>query len=212
MLTEPQRRRYAEEGYLHLPGRFSSKTLTRLSDELRTICRFGYGPVDGVATPSPKETDEDLLRKAVAVHFPHKLSPPIREMIRHPVLVAVFTALLGPNVKCVQSMFFIRPSGGPGQAWHQDEHYVPSRDRSTTGAWIAIDPATPASGCLWVIPGSHRRGILWPHRAHNDRRFDPVGMAGSFPYTEADAVPLPVSPGDLIVFNERCRRYPLNTI
>ncbi len=29
--------------------------------------------------------------------------------------------VIGPDVKCMQSMLFIKASGKPGQAWHQDE-------------------------------------------------------------------------------------------
>lgn len=201
MLDLQHRKAYDEQGYLHLRAAFSADEVAVLAEELARICRFAYGPVHGVDAPRPDETDDDLLRKTVAIHFPHKLSPAIRGFVRHPVLVGVLSALLGPNVKCVQSMFFVRPSGGPGQAWHQDEHYIPSRDRSVTSTWIAVDRATAENGCLRVIPGSHRRGILWPHGPHDDPRFDPVGEAHHHPYTEADAVTLEADPGDVIVFN-----------
>ena len=64
--------------------------------------------------------------------------------------------MIGPNVKAMQSMLFIKAEGKPGQAWHQDEYYIPTRDRSLTAAWIALDDATVENGCLWVLPGSHR--------------------------------------------------------
>ena len=201
MLRDDDRKTFEAQGYLHLRAAFSEPDVALLARELVRICRFEYGAVHGVEAPRTDESDDALLRKTVAVHFPHKLSPPIRDFIRHPVLVSVLTALLGPNVKCIQSMFFVRPSGGPGQAWHQDEHYIPSRDRSVTSTWIAIDRATAHNGCLRVIPGSHRRGILWPHGPHHDPQYDPVGEAKHHPYGESDAVTLEAEPGDLIVFN-----------
>jgi ectoine hydroxylase-related dioxygenase (phytanoyl-CoA dioxygenase family) len=45
---------------------------------------------------------------------------------------------------------------------HQDEYYIPTRDRSLCASWIALDDATIDNGCLWVIPGSHRQGVIWP--------------------------------------------------
>jgi ectoine hydroxylase-related dioxygenase (phytanoyl-CoA dioxygenase family) len=63
-----------------------------------------------------------------------------------------------------QSIFFVKGPGKSGQAWHQDEvccfwwmpvpiHnvqiYIPTRDRSLCGAWIAIDDATIENGCMW---------------------------------------------------------------
>ena len=53
-------------------------------------------------------------------------------------------------------MLFIKSEGKPGQAWHQDEFFIPTRDRSLTAVWIALDDATVENGCLWVLPGSHR--------------------------------------------------------
>jgi hypothetical protein len=100
----------------------------------------------------------------------------------------------------MQSMLFIKASGKPGQAWHQDEFFIPTRDRSLAGAWIAMDDATVENGCLWVIPGSHRHGVIWPQHKHNDRRFDCTGEA-EFPYTNDDAVPVEVKRGSIVFFN-----------
>ena len=63
-----------------------------------------------------------------------------------PAIVDVLTKVIGPNVKCMQSMLFVNGSGKPGQAWHQDEVYIPTRDRWLTGAWIAMDDATVENG------------------------------------------------------------------
>ena len=57
-------------------------------------------------------------------------------------------------------MLFVKGPGKAGQAWHQDEYYIPTRDKSLVGVWIAIDDATVENGCLQYIPGSHRWGLL----------------------------------------------------
>jgi hypothetical protein len=54
--------------------------------------------------------------------------------LAHPVIVDVLTKIISPNVKCMQSMLFIKAAGKPGQAWHQDEDFIPTRDRSLTGS------------------------------------------------------------------------------
>ena len=79
-------------------------------------------------------------------------------------MVVALTRVIGPDVKAMQSMLFIKAEGKPGQAWHQDEYFIPTRDRSLTAAWIALDDATTENGCLWVLPGSHRRGVIYPDR------------------------------------------------
>jgi Phytanoyl-CoA dioxygenase (PhyH) len=72
--------------------------------------------------------------------LPHKLSELIYGMLAHPVVVDALTQLIGPNVKAMQSMLFIKSEGKPGQAWHQDELFIPTRDRSLT---TAASPAMP---------------------------------------------------------------------
>lgn len=78
----------------------------------------------------------------MANHFPHKLSPLMRAMVRHPPIVEVPRELVGPDLKCMQSMLFVKNAGKPGQAWHHDETFIPTRGASLTGVWIALDDAT----------------------------------------------------------------------
>ena len=75
----------------------------------------------------------EVLRRYLCIHFPHKISPAMHDVLAHPALVEVLTRIIGPNVKCMQSMLFIKASGKPGQAWHQDEFFIPTRDRSLMG-------------------------------------------------------------------------------
>src|SRR5439155_12599262 len=90
--------------------------------------------------------------------------------------------------------------GFQGQAWHQDEIYIPTRDRSLCGAWIALDDATIRSGCLWVLPGSHRAGCLFPQRQHDNRdEFD--FSAESYGFDDSEEVPVEVRTGAVVFFN-----------
>ena len=125
----------------------------------------------------------------------------MHDALAHPSVVRALTTAVGPNVKCMQSMLFIKSSGKPGQAWHQDEDYIPTRDRSLIGAWISMDCATVANGGLWILPGSHRPGILWDQHWHGDRRFDCSEESVGFPWTDADAIPVEVNPGSVVFFN-----------
>jgi ectoine hydroxylase-related dioxygenase (phytanoyl-CoA dioxygenase family) len=52
-----------------------------------------------------------------------------------------------------------------------------------------------------VLPGSHRPGVLYPDREHDDPRFDCTVEAHGFPYRDDEAVPVEVDAGDAVVFN-----------
>ena len=151
--------RYHRDGYVVLPDALSAAEVRALREEAVRICRGELGAVDGVQRAGADEPDELVVRRYLCIHFPHKLSERMRGALAHPVVVDALQQLIGPNVKAMQSMLFIKSEGRPGQAWHQDELFIPTRDRSLTAAWIALDDATVENGCLWVLPGSQRRGV-----------------------------------------------------
>jgi phytanoyl-CoA hydroxylase len=193
--------RYHRDGYVVLAGALSAQEVQALQEEAVRICRGELGTLEGVQPPSADEPDELVVRRYLCIHFPHKLSELMRATLAHPVVVDALTKLIGPNIKAMQSMLFIKSEGKPGQAWHQDELFIPTRDRSLTAAWIALDDATVENGCLWVLPGSHRPGILYPDRDHHDPRFDCEVEAYDFPYRDTDAVAVEVPAGSVVVFN-----------
>ncbi|GAA5179292.1 phytanoyl-CoA dioxygenase family protein [Rugosimonospora acidiphila] len=189
------------DGYGVLRGALTPGEVAEVNAEAVRLCRGELGAIDGRPTSAPDEPDADVLRRYLCVHHPHKLSAVVRRSLAHRRVLDVLTRVIGPDVKAMQSMLFIKAEGRPGQPWHQDELFIPTRDRSLTAVWIALDDATVENGCLWVLPGSHRRGVLYPDREQDDPRFDCSVEAYDFPYRDEDAVPVEVPAGSAVVFN-----------
>jgi phytanoyl-CoA hydroxylase len=203
---EPLRRdqvvgEYERHGFLILHSLLDPALLAAARADTLRMCRGERGEIDGVTPAGEHEADAALLRRYLCIHFPHKISSPARDIARLPAVIQTLTEVIGPNVKMMQSMLFIKSEGKPGQAWHQDESHIPTRDRSLTAVWIALDDATVENGCLWVIPGSHRAGVLYPDRAQDDPRFDCTREAYGFRYDEGDAVPVELPAGGAVVFD-----------
>ena len=192
---------YDRNGYLIVLDLLEPALLAELQAESVAICRGDRGTIDGVSPAGGDATDPEVLRRYLCIHFPHKVSSLMRDIARHPAAVSALTEVVGPNVKMMQSMLFIKSEGKPGQAWHQDETHIPTRDRSLTAVWIALDDATVENGCLWVIPGSHRAGVLYPDREQDDPRFDCTREAYGFRYREEDAVPVELPAGAALIFD-----------
>jgi len=198
---------YADQGYLILLDALNGDEVEALRQETVQICRGERGQVTIPERQAVKTEDlatmpeSELLRQFLCIHHPHKISGVMHNALAHPAMVDVLTGVIGPDVKCMQSMLFIKSSGKPGQAWHQDEDFIPTRDRSLAGGWIALDDATIENGCLWVIPGSHKPGVLWPMYQHNDDRFDCAAQSYGFPYSEEDEIPVEVPAGAIVFFN-----------
>lgn len=192
---------YRANGFLVLDQALTPGEVQELTHETEDLCLGKRGAFGGLVEGEPGESVDDTLRRYLCIHFPHKASELFQRALAQPAVVEVITRVIGPNVKCMQSMLFIKASGKPGQAWHQDEIYIPTRDRSLTGAWIALDDATVENGCLWILPGSQRPGVLYHQEWHADPRFDCSWEARRFPYSNDDAVPVEVKAGSIVFFN-----------
>ena len=192
---------YDRDGYVIVLDALSPAVIASARDEATAICRGLRGSIDGVTPANEQDDDATVLRRYLCIHFPHKISPVMLDIGRLPAVVDVLCEVIGPNVKMMQSMLFIKAEGKPGQAWHQDEAHIPTRDRSLTAAWIALDDAAVENGCLWVIPGSHHAGVLYPVREQHDTRFDCTQEAHGFGYHEEDAVPVELPAGAALIFD-----------
>ena len=190
---------YHDNGYLVVPGLVTPEGVEVLRRDATRVCRGEY-PHEALRPSDPGESDDDVLARYLCIHQPHKISPVLLETgVKHAGMAAVLDRLIGPDVKCMQSMLFIKPPGFQGQGWHQDEIYIPTRDRSLTGGWIALDAATEENGCLWVLPGSNK-GILYELRSHeNPDEFD--GTGESYGFDPSDEIPVEAKTGDVVFFN-----------
>ena len=205
-LTEAQIRFFIDEGYLVVPDLVSQAELDELSGDLVAMARGKY-PCAQLPVAPEDMADREVLEKILCIHQPHFISPVIKRYVAHAGIAHVLSKITAAHlphwdgsVKCMQSMYFAKSPGKPGQAWHQDEMYIPTRDRSLIGAWTAIDDATIENGCLWVIPGSHRNGYLYPSRPPEDlEEYD--GSNCCYGFDESLAVPVEVPKGSVVFFN-----------
>jgi ectoine hydroxylase-related dioxygenase (phytanoyl-CoA dioxygenase family) len=206
IVSDDQVKQFVEQGFLVLPDRVTDDEQQELRDDVVRIARGEY-PSETLK-PLPAETsDAEALAKILCIHQPHYVSKIILKYVKHAKICGVLSQVTAAHlpwwdgsVKCMQSMYFVKPPGFQGQAWHQDEIYIPTRDRSLIGAWIALDDATIANGCLWVVPGSHKTGYLYPQRDHqNHEEFDFAPESHGF--DESAEVPVEVKAGTVVFFN-----------
>ena len=94
----------------------------------------------------------------------HLIYPFLDRIVHHPKILDVVEDLLGPDILCWSSRWFIKDKNDGGfVSWHQDVPYWGlDVGENILTAWVAISPATRDNGCMKVIPGSHRS--LAPHK------------------------------------------------
>jgi ectoine hydroxylase-related dioxygenase (phytanoyl-CoA dioxygenase family) len=191
---------YARDGYVACAGLLTPVEIEELRRETAAIVRGERGEIVG-AQSGDGRGDDELMSDVIAIHFPHKISPLMRAAMAHPKVVEVLRAIIGPDIKAMQTMLFVKRAGMPGQAWHQDEFYIPTRDRSLCGAWIALDDATIENGCLWMHPGSQAPGVLYPMQTHGDDRFDSAQEVFDHPHEREGGQPVELKAGSVAFFN-----------
>lgn len=131
----------------------------------------------------------------------HLLCPWVEDIARHPKVLDVYEDLIGPNILCYSMAFRTKnPDGKTHAGWHQDGAYNPIKPILVIGA-LALADCTVAHGCLKVIPGSHKTGVL----PHNDTG-NPDSILSRGQYITADideekAVDIVLKAGEIGLFN-----------
>ena len=191
--------RFHHDGFLIVPDLLSPAEVAQLCQAIpRTLDenRSTLGLPGPDTVPNPDRLLDDIL----CVHHIHKISDLFRAFAGHDRITAHLEHLIGPDVKCLQSQLFVKPPGFPGNAWHQDEGPIPTRDRSLVAVWIALDDATGANGCLRIVPRSHRAGYLYPMREHHrPDEYDFTTEAYGFDDSAVQPVELPA--GSAVFFH-----------
>lgn len=101
-------------------------------------------------------------------HKAHLLFTWLNELVHHPRILDAVEDVLGPDLLCWSSTFFIKEAHDPGfVSWHQDATYWGLSSPDVITAWVALSPATLESGAMRMVPGSHR--IQHAHRETWDK-------------------------------------------
>ena len=114
----------------------------------------------------------------------------------HPRILDAVEAVLGPDILIWGSTFFIKPPHGANfVSWHQDLRYWGLDGDAEVSAWVALTPATEASGCMRFVPGSHKGELL----AHSDTFAEDNlltrGQEAAVDVKDEETVPVPLAPG-----------------
>lgn len=83
------------------------------------------------------------------------------ELAHHPVILDTVEDLLGPSFSLWASVLFIKePQSAHFVSWHQDATYMYMNKNTFLTPWIALTPSNLDTGCMSMIPGSHKAHIV----------------------------------------------------
>ena len=192
-LTQKQLRYFDTFGFLSFPGLFADDA-ERIADAFERVWADHGGGHYG--------QEHDRQRRSALLPFIDK-DEYLSSLLDDPRIEGVGSSILGDdfNYTASDGNFYVGDT-----SWHSDG-YKPKKYLSLKMAFY-LDPVTRDTGCLRVIPGSHRFGDKFAESLQeaspNSRtpRFKELwGIEGS----EVPAVALECRPGDMLVFNHNTK-------
>jgi phytanoyl-CoA hydroxylase len=129
---------------------------------------------------------------------PHELATEWMALARDSRILDVIEAVLGPDVLLYYSMLMMKPARQGFRApWHQDFAFFVHDRAALVAVQLYLDDSTLENGCIHVVPGSHKLGLLNHFR---DGEFVEIveGDTSSF---DEQQIPVPVKAGGIAMWH-----------
>lgn len=156
---------YHEQGYCVIRRLVSPERLQAVTHRLELAVTRKLNPAIAVQIEPGRENDPPdpanpwkNIRKAAYLIRHDEF---FQQFVSDESFVGLARALLDDDIRCLGDEAQLKPPRvGSAHPWHQDQPYYSGLAAHFATIWLALDPATKANGCMQVIPGSHRRGII----------------------------------------------------
>ncbi len=133
----------------------------------------------------------------------HYVLPCFDNLIHHPRVLDAMEDLIGPDILAWTTTLFAKEPKSKGYvSWHQDSAYWGIEPREGITAWFALTHADLESGCMKVLPGSHKDDI----RPHSDTFGDDNLLTRGQNIEgidESQTVAMPLRPGQMSLHHVR---------
>jgi non-haem Fe2+, alpha-ketoglutarate-dependent halogenase len=187
VLSDEAVRQYHEKGYYYPLKVFTSDEVRGFRSRLEEFERSQGHPLGGAQRSKS-----------------HLLFAWLDGVIRDPRILDPVEDLIGGNILCWNTLFWIKEAGSQTfVSWHQDLRYWGLDADDLVTVWLALSPATPHSGCMRVLPGSHRGELLAHADRYDDDNLLTRGQEIAVEVDEARAVAMPLAPGEVSFHNVR---------
>lgn len=184
-LSDEQVARYERDGYLMVGRVLTDSGLEEMRNQCMEAWRLekeGFDP------------NKSWLQNALLVNIHHK-APLVRSYYFDGPMVDIAERVVSPNLKAVTSQLTFKMRGNTKPfGWHQDNGYGELDPYTAISCLTALDDTDRENGCLWVVPGSHKRGQIGLDR---DTGRSEIVMD----VDESEAVPVPMKAGEALFFH-----------
>ncbi|MBT2561652.1 phytanoyl-CoA dioxygenase family protein [Pedobacter sp. ISL-68] len=180
---------FNENGYLIIKSILKPEGLAQMQQE----CMDAWGKEKETFDPN-----KSWLQNALLINIHHQATT-VKEYYFSGPLVEMASEIIGPNIKGATSQLTFKMKGNTKPfGWHQDNGYGELEPYNALTTLTALDDTDRGNGCLWLIPGSHKKGQIRVEQNEAQKK------SGAEIIVEADdslAVPMEMKAGDVLIFN-----------
>lgn len=148
------------------------------------------------AKKSNDSTAIEIAKNRPFIGQVHTRSAVAAKWVKAPIYIEACRIFLGPSADLYYNQAVLKPAKtGMSFGWHQDNGYRVTEPLEYITCWTAVSKTTIANGCIWLIPESHKMGLL-PHRRDQELR-ETIAVFDD----ESKAIPVEMEAGQVAIFN-----------
>ena len=175
---------YREQGYVIVPDIFPLEELAEIDREIDRL----------------QETQKKTGRNKGWIMQLGLRSEVTRQFAQDERVLTLIEDIVKPGISIYSAKLTAKvPHSNDICHWHQDDAYYNTRVLSKTrmSTWIPLQDADETNGCLWVVPQSHKGGVVThgPFGGQCPKCMGPADLMFD------DAIPCPVKAGDILLFH-----------
>ena len=180
---------FERDGFVIVQELFQPSEAKKLKDECRFIIQKAKSN-----SQKPQQIANHGVYVGLAVG-----SSIFQKVITSARILDILEVILAPNIEFLSDKAVFKDEMiNFASPWHQDWHYWGGQHKISL--WVALDDADIDSGCLKLIPGSHRKVNVHDGIVDDDYGFG--HRVRSSAIDESDAVVAKLSRGDAVFFHD----------
>lgn len=147
--------RYRDDGFYAPLDVFSQQQALEMRRAIEAL-EAERGPIFSENRPRPGDSFQGSYR-----FKSHLLFKWLADAVRNPTILDAVEDIIGPDILCWTTHWFIKEAHSPHYvSWHQDSNYWGLDTEDLVSVWLAVSDASVQSGCIRLLPGSHRAAAM----------------------------------------------------
>jgi phytanoyl-CoA hydroxylase len=190
VLNEAQLNQMNEDGFVVLSNYFDHSEICQLEQDLLNF----HTKHEEMLRASGGESGISRAGEILFSDHIAEQNEAVLAFTKHQKMVDLTTQLLGPDIDLYWNQtVYKNPENEKEFPWHQDDAYTPVAPSPYLTCWLAVSDATEENGCISVLPGSHKQGLI-PHEQTK------LGLVGYSSEAPDQGIKVPIPKGSLIAF------------